>query len=154
MGLLGSVSFFFLFFYPFFWRWKFHLYLLQEQVVRLSNKSKASWLKQLYTLTDRSFVNMTRDVGYYWLRIFFYFSIGVSIGSMYFKIGRTFLDIIARAKCQAFVYGFMICLSAGGLPSFIEEHKVTKKIINLKTNYACLTFWSVENSYFMSHENK
>ncbi|PON54548.1 ABC transporter-like [Parasponia andersonii] len=97
---------------------------VKEEVITLSNKSKATWFKQLYTLTDRSFVNMTRDLGYYWLRMVFYLTVAVCTGSIYFKIDTSNLAIIARAKCQAFVYGFMICLSNGGLPSFIEEIKV------------------------------
>ncbi|KAF4396204.1 hypothetical protein G4B88_020841 [Cannabis sativa] len=80
-------------------------------------------VKQLYTLTDRSFVNMRRDVGYYWLRMIFYLGVAVCTGILYYNIHTSFLDIIARAKCQGFVYGFMICLSNGGLPSFIEETK-------------------------------
>ncbi|KAM6592638.1 hypothetical protein CsatA_000341 [Cannabis sativa] len=95
-----------------------------EEVIVLSNKSKSSWWKQLYTLTDRSFVNMRRDVGYYWLRMVFYLGVAVCTGIIYYNINTSYLDIIARAKCQAFVYGFMICLSNGGLPSFIEEIKV------------------------------
>ncbi|KAM6568330.1 hypothetical protein CsatB_016315 [Cannabis sativa] len=95
-----------------------------KEVIVLSNKSKASWWKQLYTLTDRSFVNMRRDVGYYWLRMIFYLGVAVCTGILYYNIHTSFLDIIARAKCQGFVYGFMICLSNGGLPSFIEETKV------------------------------
>ncbi|XP_060967551.1 ABC transporter G family member 15 isoform X3 [Cannabis sativa] len=95
-----------------------------EEVIVLSNKSKSSWWKQMYTLTDRSFVNMRRDVGYYWLRMVFYLGVAVCTGIIYYNINTSYLDIIARAKCQAFVYGFMICLSNGGLPSFIEEIKV------------------------------
>ncbi|KAF7819041.1 ABC transporter G family member 15-like [Senna tora] len=33
-------------------------------------------------------------------------------------------SILARGKCISFIYGFMICLSCGGLPFFIEELKV------------------------------
>uniref|UniRef100_A0A803P6W7 ABC transporter G family member 15 n=1 Tax=Cannabis sativa TaxID=3483 RepID=A0A803P6W7_CANSA len=97
---------------------------VKEEVIVLSNKSKSSWWKQMYTLTDRSFVNMRRDVGYYWLRMVFYLGVAVCTGIIYYNINTSYLDIIARAKCQAFVYGFMICLSNGGLPSFIEEIKV------------------------------
>uniref|UniRef100_A0A803P6W8 Uncharacterized protein n=1 Tax=Cannabis sativa TaxID=3483 RepID=A0A803P6W8_CANSA len=97
---------------------------VKKEVIVLSNKSKSSWWKQLYTLTDRSFVNMRRDVGYYWLRMVFYLGVAVCTGTIYYNIKTSYLDIIARAKCQAFVYGFMICLSNGGLPSFIEEIKV------------------------------
>ena len=57
----------------------------------------------------------------------FYLAVAVSTGIIYFKIDTSYLAIIARAKCQAFVYGFMICLANGGLPSFMEEIKVIYK---------------------------
>ncbi|EXC04080.1 ABC transporter G family member 15 [Morus notabilis] len=98
-----------------------------EEEIRLSKKSNASWLKQVYTLTDRSFVNMKRDVSYYWIRILFYLGVGVTTGSIYFEIDTSYVAIIARAKCQAFVYGFMLCASIGGLPSIIEELKVCNR---------------------------
>ncbi|XP_015898029.2 ABC transporter G family member 15-like [Ziziphus jujuba] len=98
--------------------------ILLEENIRLSNKSKARSSKQLSTLIHRSLLNMSRDMGYYWLRILFYVAVAISVGSMYFKIDTSFLAITARAKCEAFIYGFMICLSIGGLPSFIEELKV------------------------------
>ncbi|KAF4396205.1 hypothetical protein G4B88_020842 [Cannabis sativa] len=50
-----------------------------KEVIVLSNKSKSSWWKQLYTLTDRSFVNMRRDVGYYWLRMVFYLGVANNV---------------------------------------------------------------------------
>jgi len=67
---------------------------------------------------------MTRDIGYYWLRIIFYIMVGVSVGTLFFHIGTENNSILARAKCVSFIYGFMIILSCGGLPFFIEELKV------------------------------
>lgn len=54
--------------------------------------------------------------------------IGISLGTLFFHIGTGNSSILARAKCVSFIYGFMICLSCGGLPFFIEELKV--KYIN------------------------
>ncbi|KAF4362780.1 hypothetical protein F8388_022437, partial [Cannabis sativa] len=71
---------------------------VQKEVIVLSNKSKSSWWKQLYTLTDRSFVNMRRDVGYYWLRMVFYLGVAVCTGTIYYNIKTSYLDIIARAN--------------------------------------------------------
>ncbi|KAF3441193.1 hypothetical protein FNV43_RR15105 [Rhamnella rubrinervis] len=96
------------------------------ETLSLSNKSNSStlWCKQLDTLIRRSCVNMSRDMGYYWLRILFYVLVSVSLGSIYFRTDTSYLAITARVKCEAFIYGFMICLSIGGLPSFMEELKV------------------------------
>ncbi|BAT85244.1 hypothetical protein LR48_Vigan03g213400 [Vigna angularis] len=96
----------------------------EEQGIKHYTGSTTTWRKQLCTLTKRSFLNMTRDIGYYWLRIIFYIMVGISIGTLFFHIGTGNSSILARAKCVSFIYGFMICLSCGGLPFFIEELKV------------------------------
>lgn len=67
---------------------------------------------------------MSRDVGYYWLRSVFYILTAVSAGSFFFHIGTNNQAIVARGKCDGFIYGLMICLSIGGLPFVIEELKV------------------------------
>ncbi|WJX78382.1 hypothetical protein P8452_61611 [Trifolium repens] len=87
-------------------------------------RSSANWWKQLSTLTKRSSLNMRRDLGYYWLRIIFYILTGITIGTLFFHIGTGNSSILARGKCVSFIYGFMIALSCGGLPFFIEELKV------------------------------
>ncbi|KAK7378131.1 hypothetical protein VNO80_03568 [Phaseolus coccineus] len=100
------------------------LKLNEEQGIKSYIGSTTTWRKQLCTLTKRSFLNMTRDIGYYWLRIIFYIMVGISIGTLFFHIGTENNSILARAKCVSFIYGFMIILSCGGLPFFIEELKV------------------------------
>ncbi|XP_027351091.1 ABC transporter G family member 15-like [Abrus precatorius] len=96
----------------------------EEQQIESNVRSNSSWWRQLCTLTKRSFLNMTRDIGYYWLRIIFYISVAISIGTLFFHVGTDNSSILARGKCVSFIYGFMICLSCGGLPFFIEELKV------------------------------
>jgi len=89
-----------------------------------------SWQKQLWTLTNRSFLNMTRDFGYYWLRIVFYIIISVSAGCLLFNIGTSNEAIISRGKCDGFIFGLMIFLCLGGVPFYHEELKVLKQTIN------------------------
>lgn len=98
--------------------------LQEEEVIESNVRSSTTWWKQLCTLTKKSFLNMTRDLGYYWLRIIFYVLVAISIGTLFFHIGTDNSSILARGKCVSFIYGFMICLSCGGLPFFIEELKV------------------------------
>ncbi|KAK8966203.1 ABC transporter G family member 15 [Platanthera guangdongensis] len=83
--------------------------------------SQASWWKQLKVLTRRSFTNMCRDIGYYWLRIIIYIVVSLCVGSIYFDVGNSYNAIWARASCGAFISGFMTFMSIGGFPSFIEE---------------------------------
>lgn len=86
--------------------------------------SQASWWKQLTTLTQRSFVNMSRDLGYYWLRIIIYIVVALCLGTIFFDVGNSYTSILARGACGGFATGFMTFMSIGGFPSFIEEMKV------------------------------
>ncbi|KAM7264013.1 hypothetical protein ACFE04_001696 [Oxalis oulophora] len=95
-----------------------------EVVEELNKESEARWLKQLITLTERSFLTMFRDIGYYWLRVICYAFVSIGIGSLYFNMGTDNEGIMARAKCVPFIFGFMVCLSCGGLPFFFQELKV------------------------------
>lgn len=86
--------------------------------------SQAKWWKQLSTLTRRSTVNMSRDLGYYWIRIIIYVLLSLCVGTVFINVGTSYSDIFARASCAGFISGFMTFMSIGGFPSFIEEMKV------------------------------
>ncbi|GLT74858.1 hypothetical protein SLA2020_466240 [Shorea laevis] len=97
---------------------------IEGLVVEAKYGSQAKWLKQLSTLTHRSFVNMSRDVGYYWLRIAIYVLLSICVGTIFFDVGTRYSSILARGACGGFISGFMTFMSIGGFPSFIEEMKV------------------------------
>ncbi|XP_055961612.1 ABC transporter G family member 15-like isoform X2 [Mercurialis annua] len=86
--------------------------------------SRSSWWKQLNVLTKRSFVNIMRDMAYYWIRILFSILVSLGAGTMFYDIGLSFTSLLSRSKCYTFFYDFMLCLSVGGLPSIAEEWKV------------------------------
>ncbi|KAK7264052.1 hypothetical protein RJT34_31655 [Clitoria ternatea] len=100
---------------------------IEGQEFERKGKSEAKWWKQLTTLTRRSFVNMSRDVGYYWIRIAIYVALSLCVGTIFFDIGSSYRAIYARGACGAFISGFMTFMSIGGFPSFIEEMKVFYK---------------------------
>lgn len=102
--------------------------LQEEHVNEMKSGSQASWWKQLSTLLRRSSLNMSRDVGYYWLRICIYIVVSICVGTIYFNVGTGYTAIFARAACGGFITGFMTFMSIGGFPSFIEEMKVRKLI--------------------------
>ncbi|KAJ0845690.1 hypothetical protein HanRHA438_Chr15g0716491 [Helianthus annuus] len=45
--------------------------------------SQAGWWKQLTTLTRRSCLNMSRDIGYYWLRLIIYSVVSIMCRYIY-----------------------------------------------------------------------
>ena len=53
----------------------------------MEKKSHAAFFTQCIILTRRSFVNMYRDVGYYWLRLFIYVALAICLGTIFHDIG-------------------------------------------------------------------
>lgn len=104
-----------------------------------SSGSQASFLMQAYTLTKRSFVNMSRDVGYYWLRLVIYILVSFCVGTIYFNVGTSYNAILARGSCGSFIFGFVTFMSIGGFPSFVEDMKVFQRE-RLNGHYGVVAF--------------
>jgi hypothetical protein len=68
--------------------------MLQKGTVLDSGGSQASFLMQACTLTKRSFINMSRDFGYYWLRLLIYLLVTVCIGTIYLDVGTKYTSIL------------------------------------------------------------
>jgi hypothetical protein len=66
---------------------------VQEGAILESRGSQASFIRQCFILTRRSYVNMSRDIGYYWLRLVIYIMLTICIGTIYFKVGHEFSAI-------------------------------------------------------------
>ncbi|XP_024992092.1 ABC transporter G family member 11 isoform X2 [Cynara cardunculus var. scolymus] len=92
-----------------------------------SGGSQASFFMQSFMLTKRSFINMSRDFGYYWLRLVIYVLVTVCIGTIYLNVGTGYNSILARGACASFVFGFVTFMSIGGFPSFVEDMKVFQR---------------------------
>ncbi|XP_010273011.1 PREDICTED: ABC transporter G family member 11-like [Nelumbo nucifera] len=89
--------------------------------------SQASFLSQSFVLTKRSFVNMYRDLGYYWLRLAIYIALCLCVGTIYFDIGHSFGSIQARGSMLMFVAAFLTFMAIGGFPSFVEDMKIFQR---------------------------
>eukprot|EP00250_Pteridium_aquilinum_P008328 c17855_g2_i1 orf=2-2017(-) len=104
-----------------------------------SSGSQASFWMQAKTLTRRSFVNMSRDIGYYWLRLVIYIFVAICVGTIYYKVGTSYHSILARGACTSYVSGFVTFMSIGGFPSFIEDMKVFQRE-RLNGHYGVMAF--------------
>ncbi|KAH7277149.1 hypothetical protein KP509_39G036200 [Ceratopteris richardii] len=104
-----------------------------------SSGSQASFFMQAYTLTKRSYINMFRDVGYYWLRLVIYILVSLCVGTIYYKVGTGYNAILARGSCGAFIFGFVTFMSIGGFPSFVEDMKVFQRE-RLNGHYGVVAF--------------
>ncbi|KAI3883791.1 hypothetical protein MKX03_010591 [Papaver bracteatum] len=90
----------------------------------LEKGSQASFLTQSVVLTRRSFLNMHRDLGYYWLRLGAYIGLGLCVGTIFLNIGTSFGSIQARGSVLLFVVAFLTFMAIGGFPSFVEDMKI------------------------------
>ncbi|MCL7034465.1 hypothetical protein MKW94_026469 [Papaver nudicaule] len=90
----------------------------------LEKGSQASFLTQSVVLTRRSFVNMYRDLGYYWLRLGVYIALCLCVGTIFFNVGSSFGSIQARGAMLMFVAAFLTFMAIGGFPSFVEDMKI------------------------------
>uniref|UniRef100_A0A0D9XEQ4 ABC transporter domain-containing protein n=1 Tax=Leersia perrieri TaxID=77586 RepID=A0A0D9XEQ4_9ORYZ len=93
-----------------------------QQVMK--KEGQPSFLTQSWVLTKRSFVNMYRDLGYYWLRFAIYIVLCLCVGTIYYDVGHTYGSIQSRGSMLMFVAAFLTFMAIGGLPSFVEDMKI------------------------------
>jgi hypothetical protein len=83
-----------------------------------------SFVTQSLVLTKRSFVNMYRDLGYYWLRFAIYIMLCICVGTIFYDVGHSYGSIQARGSMLNFVAAFLTFMAIGGFPSFVEDMKI------------------------------
>lgn len=102
--------------------------ICKQKGERLETKKRhASFYIQCQVLTGRSFINMYRDLGYYWLRFFVYLILGFGLGTIFFDLGNNYNSIQAKGWLLMFVSSFLTFMTIGGFPSFVEDMKVFKR---------------------------
>nr|QND76046.1 ABCG1 [Petunia x hybrida] len=101
--------------------------ICQQEGEMLDKRSHASFITQSLVLTRRSFINMSRDLGYYWLRLAVYVVIAVGLGSLYYDVGFSAASVQARGSMLMFVASFITFMAIGGFPSFVEDMKVFQR---------------------------
>lgn len=87
----------------------------------------ACFLTQCQVLTRRSFVNMYRDLGYYWLRLAIYVCLALGLATIFQHLGTSDNSIQARASLLMFIASFLTFMTIGGFPSFVEEMKIFER---------------------------
>ncbi|XP_043713702.1 ABC transporter G family member 1-like [Telopea speciosissima] len=91
---------------------------------------QASFLTQCLVLTRRSFVNMNRDLGYYWLRFAIYIVLCICLGTIFYNVGSSSgsLDSLQpRFSVLMFVASFITFMAISGFPSFVEDMKIFER---------------------------
>ncbi|KAL6220109.1 hypothetical protein ACLB2K_007866 [Fragaria x ananassa] len=101
--------------------------ICQQKRGALEKGSQANFITQCLVLTRRSVVNMYRDLGYYWLRLFIYISLCLCVGTIYHEIDTSYNSIQDRATSLMFVAAFLTFMAIGGFPSFVEDMKIFER---------------------------
>ncbi|XP_021713498.1 ABC transporter G family member 11-like [Chenopodium quinoa] len=111
----------------------------EQKGEKLERKKHASLFTQCEVLTRRSFVNMYRDLGYYWLRFLVYLILAFGLGTIFFDLGYNYNSIQAKGWLLMFVSSFLTFMTIGGFPSFVEDMKVFKRE-RLNGHYGATSF--------------
>ncbi|KAF3435037.1 hypothetical protein FNV43_RR22124 [Rhamnella rubrinervis] len=101
--------------------------ICKKEFGALEKKQHAGFVTQSIVLTRRSFINMYRDWGYYWLRLVIYIALSLGLGTIFYDLGSTATDIEARGSLLMFISSFLTFMTIGGFPSFVEEMKVFER---------------------------
>ncbi|MED6163151.1 ATP-binding cassette sub- G member 1 [Stylosanthes scabra] len=98
-----------------------------ETIFQDKKRSHAGFLSQCIVLTKRSFVNMFRDLGYYWIRLVAYIGMAICLGTVFYNVDTSYRSIKDRGSFLTFVSTFLTFMSIGGFPSFVEDMKVFER---------------------------
>ncbi|KAM7474859.1 hypothetical protein LguiB_022102 [Lonicera macranthoides] len=90
----------------------------------LEKRSHASFVTQCIVLTKRSYVNMYRDLGYYWLRLAIYVVLAIGLGTIFYHVGSDYNSVEPKCSMLMFVASYLTFMAIGGFPSFVEDMKV------------------------------
>uniref|UniRef100_A0A0E0EPM2 ABC transporter domain-containing protein n=1 Tax=Oryza meridionalis TaxID=40149 RepID=A0A0E0EPM2_9ORYZ len=102
-------------------------------------RNRAGFITKTLVLTRRSFVNMYRDIGYYWLRMAIYISISACLGTIFYNMGYGSDSIRARSSMLMFISTMLTLMAIGGFPSFVEDMKIFSRE-RLNGHYGVSTF--------------
>ncbi|KAJ8774913.1 hypothetical protein K2173_019917 [Erythroxylum novogranatense] len=91
------------------------------------SKSHAGLIIQRTVLTQRSFVNMYRDPGYYSLRLAVYTAVALALATVFYDNGFHSYTLQGRVSLLMFVSSFLTFMAIGGFPSFLEDMKVFQR---------------------------
>ncbi|KAJ9159129.1 hypothetical protein P3X46_024655 [Hevea brasiliensis] len=101
--------------------------ICRQEKTELNKGSQVNFITQSLVLSRRSFVNMYRDLGYYWLRLAIYIMLGLGLGSVFYRIGTGYSSIQARGSLLMFIASLLTIMAIGGFPSFVEDMKVFQR---------------------------
>ncbi|KHN01284.1 ABC transporter G family member 11 [Glycine soja] len=86
-------------------------------------RGHAGFFNQCLVLTERSFANMYRDLGYYWLQFAIFVALAIALATIFCDLGTSYGSVQDPGSLIAFINGFLTFMTIGGFPSFVEVMK-------------------------------
>lgn len=83
--------------------------------------NQANPFYQVYVLTERMLVNNWRNLAVFWLRLGMFLGLCICIGTIYFKLGKSWKDTYSRTALLFFTVAFLTFMSISGFPMFVED---------------------------------
>ncbi|KAH1099779.1 hypothetical protein GYH30_035105 [Glycine max] len=90
-------------------------------------RGHAGFFNQCLVLTERSFANMYRDLGYYWLQFAIFVALAIALATIFCDLGTSYGSVQDPGSLIAFINGFLTFMTIGGFPSFVEVMKVFQR---------------------------
>lgn len=88
-------------------------------------------------LTKRSFVNMSRDFGYYWLRLVIYLVVTFCIGTIYLNVGTAYNSILVNISDSLTAFN-MPSISFLKFPSYLSSVVTLAHRQGARAHHLCL----------------
>ncbi|KAG1652464.1 hypothetical protein FOA52_009206 [Chlamydomonas sp. UWO 241] len=108
------------------------------------NINQASLLTQNLVLAKRMFVNNTRNIGVFWLRLGMYIVLCIMMGTIFLNLGKTWKDTYSFTSMMFFVVAFLTFMSIAGFPAFAEDMAVFSR--ERKNGYYGVSTFVVANT--------
>lgn len=85
---------------------------------------RSRYLQRAGALIWRTFLDYTRNLGVFWVRVAMYVTMCVCVGTVYFDLGNEWIEVQSRASMLFFVTGFLTFMAIAAFPAYIEELQV------------------------------
>ncbi|MEW5317656.1 MAG: hypothetical protein WDW38_008938 [Sanguina aurantia] len=90
----------------------------------IDTENTPSSVTQAMVLSQRTLVNNYRNIGLYGLRLAMFVMLCLCIGTIYLKLGNSWLDSYSRTALLFFIVAFLTFMSISGFPAFVEDMAV------------------------------
>lgn len=79
---------------------------------------------QSYILTERAYLNASRNVLLYWVRVGMYICMALLMGTTWYDLGTSQSEVQDRFSVHFFAGAFLCFMSVAGIPAIIEDKQV------------------------------